>query len=247
MKKESLLHKINLFVRSLIFSIIMIVTIIMYSFVCLFISPLPLRYRCAWILTWTNFIIWLLKKLCYVDYNIQGLSNIPTNRNGVVLSKHQSMWEAFILPNFFKQAAIIVKRELLWIPFFGWGLATVNPIAINRRDKASAMEQIIIKGKKSLEEGRWIIIFPEGTRTTPGKEGHYRAGGARLAVAAGCPVIPVAHNAGRYWPKRGFIKNPGTVQMVIGPLIETTNRTPEDVTKEVKNWIEDTLKKIDNE
>jgi 1-acyl-sn-glycerol-3-phosphate acyltransferase len=133
----------------------------------------------------------------------------------------------------------------LWLPFFGWGLATIDPIAINRSKKTNAMEQIIKKGKVCLDAGRWILVFPEGTRIPYGKVGHYKAGGARLAVTTGYPVIPVAHNAGRYWSKRGFIKKPGTVQMVIGPLIETKNKTPDEVLAEVKDWIEGTIKKID--
>ncbi|MEO8400542.1 MAG: lysophospholipid acyltransferase family protein [Gammaproteobacteria bacterium] len=186
-----------------------------------------------------------MKVICQIDYHVEGLENIPKNRNGVVLCKHQSTWETFFLPSFFHQAAIIVKRELLWVPFFGWGMATIDPIAINRSDKANAMQQVISKGKKCLAAGRWILMFPEGTRIAPGKIGNYRMGGARLAVSAGCPVIPVAHNAGRFWPKGKFLKKPGTIQMVIGPVIETAGRTPEDVMAEVKAWIETTILKID--
>jgi 1-acyl-sn-glycerol-3-phosphate acyltransferase len=245
MKKTSLLHRANLFIRSLIFSIIMAVGVVLYSFLCLLASPLPFRYRYVLIAGFTAFIIRVLKFVCDINYQVKGLENIPKDRTGVVLSKHQSIWETFYLPTVFPRVAIILKRELLWIPFFGWGLATINPIAINRSKKSSAMEQIIKKGKVCLEEGRWILVFPEGTRIPYGKVGNYKGGGARLAVAAGCPVIPVAHNAGRYWSKRGFIKKPGTIQMVIGPVIETKNKTPETVLKEVKEWIEGTIKKID--
>lgn len=172
------------------------------------------------------------------------MENIPTNRSGVVLSKHQSTWETFFLQGLFYQSAIILKRELLWVPFFGWGLAIIDPIAINRSNTNNAMSQIITKGRKCLEAGRWILVFPEGTRIPYGQVGKYRVGGARLATATGYPVIPVAHNAGRFWPKRSFLKTPGTIHVVIGPLIETIDRSAEEVLAEAKNWIEGTMKKL---
>lgn len=247
MKKTSFLHRASLFLRSLIFTVIMASGIILYSFLCLLSWPLPFRYRYKIIANFTGMILIILKYICQIDYHVQGLENIPKDRTGIVLSKHQSTWETFYLPTVFHQMAIILKRELLWIPFFGWGLAIIDPIAINRSKKSSAMDQIIKKGKACLNAGRWILIFPEGTRIPYGKVGHYKAGGARLAVATEAPIIPVAHNAGRYWSKRGFIKKPGTVQMVIGPLIETKNKTPDQVLEEVKSWIETTIKKIDKE
>lgn len=245
MKKDSFLHRANLFIRSLLFSTIMVVGIISYSFLCILAVPFPFRYRYALVAGFTKGILNILKWVCHIDYHITGLENIPKDHNGIVLSKHQSIWETFYLPIVFHHSAIILKRELLWVPFFGWGLAIINPIAINRSKKSNAMEQIIQKGKVCLDQGRWIIIFPEGTRIPYGKVGHYKSGGTRLAVATGYPVIPIAHNAGKYWPKRGFIKKPGTIQLVIGPLIETKNKTPDEVLVEVKTWIEETIKKID--
>lgn len=230
----------------MLFSLILILTVIPYSFICTAAIIFPLRIRYTLVAAWTGFIIWSLKKLCYVDYKIEGLENIPKDRNGVILSKHQSTWETFILPTIFKEPAIIIKRELLWVPFFGWGLASIKPIAINRAQRASAMEQLMTKGKAVLDEGRWILVFPEGTRISPGAVGNYRLGGARIATSAGYPVIPVAHNAGRFWSKRKFIKKPGTIRLVIGPLIETTNKTPDEVMAEAKNWIETTMSRIDN-
>ncbi len=229
------------YVRSFIFSSIMVTTIFIYSFICLCLWILPLRMRHAFIMSWTYMMVRLLKILCRVDYTIEGLENIPKDRVGIVLSKHQSTWETFFLPTLFHQAAIILKKELLWVPFFGWGLAIIEPIAINRNDPSNAMQQIITKGKKCLNAGRWILVFPEGTRIPPGQVGKYRMGGARLAVATEHPVIPVAHNAGRHWPKRGFYKIPGTIRVVIGPPIETKNRTPEEVLTDAKNWIETTM------
>ena len=247
MRKVSWLQHINLFVRSLIFFIYMPLSASVWSIVCIVLSPLPLDKRYGIVIHWTTHMIWVLKVLCHVDYKLEGAENIPKNRNGVILCKHQSAWETFFVPGLFNGPSIILKRELFWVPFFGWGLATVAPIAINRKNTSSAMEQIIKQGKMRLESGRWVLVFPEGTRIAPGHVGKYRLGGARLAVATGYPVIPIAHNAGRFWSKRKFIKRPGTIRVVIGPLIETVGRTPEDVLDEAKNWIEDTIVRIDKD
>lgn len=242
---KKFLHKTNLFIRSFLFSFILIATVTPYSFLCTAARIFPLRVRYTMVTAWTALMIYMLKKLCYIDYKIDGLENIPKDRNGIVLSKHQSAWETFALPIYFDRTAIIIKRELLWIPFFGWGLASLDPIAINRSQKSAAMEELMTKGKKALDDGRWILVFPEGTRVSPGVVGNYRLGGARIAIKSGYPVIPVAHNAGRFWSKRKFIKKPGTVHMVIGPLIETKNKTAEEVMHEAKQWIETTMEKID--
>jgi len=247
MAKKSFLHTVNLFIRSLIFSTYAIVSVILYSFVCILATPLPFRIRYTIVSSWTWSVISVLKIVCRVNYHIEGMENLKKVKNGIIFSKHQSTWETFFLASHFHQAAIIVKRELLWVPFFGWGLATVDPIALNRKKGSTAMEQLVKEGKKCLAEGRWILIFPEGTRIASGKIGNYRIGGARLAVATGYPVIPIAHNAGRYWSKRSFIKKPGTVKVVIGPPIETKDSTPEQVLKKSKSWIESTMLRIDPE
>lgn len=244
MKEKSMFYRINIFIRSLLFSVIMSTSVMFYSFICLMALPLPFRYRFTIVAAFTTSMLWVLKVTCHVKYEIKGLENIPKDRVGVVLCKHQSTWETFLMPMLFHGAAIILKRELLWVPFFGWGLAVVDPIAINRSDKSSAMEQIITKGKKCLDGGRWVVMFPEGTRIAYGKVGNYRAGGARLAVATHYPVLPIAHNAGRYWPKRGLLKKPGTITVVIGPLMETTGKTPEEITAAAKEWIEGTIKTL---
>lgn len=236
--------KLNLFIRSTIFSIYSTTTIILYSLVCVCALPFPLSYRHGLIRGYLRLYFYVLKKVCHIDYHIEGLENIPKNRTGIIMSKHQSAWETLFLPLVFHDPAVIAKRELLWVPFFGWGLAVANPITINRSNAATAMQQVIQKGKKCLEAGRWVLIFPEGTRVPFGKVGKYRLGGARLAAATHHPVIPVAHNAGYFWPKRTFIKQPGTVQLVIGPVIESKDRTPEEILHLTKDWIEGTMTRI---
>lgn len=232
----------HMFVRSFLFSCYSSASIFFYSFFCVLTWPLPFEWRSKWMRYFLHSYLSVLKFLCHIDYNIQGLENIPADRNGIVLAKHQSAWETFLLPQLFPCSAVILKRELLWIPFFGWGLASQDPIAINRNNKGSAMQQILTKGKTFLEKGRWILMFPEGTRVPVGVVGHYKLGGARLASVTGYPVIPVAHNAGRFWPRRKFIKIPGTVTVIVGPLIESKGRTPEEVLTLTKTWIEEQMK-----
>lgn len=243
---KSCCSTINLFIRSLLFFIYSMITIVLYSFVMLLVMVFPLRYRHGIIRNFLRQFMYMLKLICRIDYQIEGLENIPKDRNGIILCKHQSTWETFFLPLIFHDPAIILKKELLWIPFFGWGLAAADPIAIDRNNKTTAMRQIIEKGKKCLEAGRWILVFPEGTRVSTGTVGKYRLGGPRLAVETGYPILPIAHNAGRFWPRRSFIKQPGTIRMVIGPLIESNGRKPEELLRLAKHWIEDTVIRIDD-
>lgn len=218
----------------------------LYSLVIVCAYPFPLHYRYALIRYFSYAYIHVLKFVCHIDYVVEGLENLPKDRCGIVLCKHQSAWETFFLPILFYEPAVIIKRELLWIPFFGWGLAASEPIAIDRRNKSSAMQQVINKGRKCLEQGRWVLIFPEGTRVPYGEVGHYKLGGPRLAAATGYPVVPVAHNAGLVWPRRKFIKQPGTVHIIIGPMIESEGRTPEEILNRTKGWIESTMLRIDS-
>lgn len=234
----------NLFIRSFIFWIYSTLSIIFYSFVCLASLPFPLRYRHYLIRTFLRAYFYVLKKVCHLDYKVEGLENIPKDKTGIIMCKHSSTWETFSLPLFFDMPAPLAKKELAWVPFFGWGLAVADPIFIDRKQKQSAMQQIIQKGKKCLAQGRWIIIFPEGTRVPYGTAGNYKLGGARLAAETGYPILPVAHNAGWYWPRKKFIKKPGTITMVMGPLIETKGRKPEDILEETKSWIETTVSKL---
>lgn len=234
----------NLFLRSFIFSVYSVVTIVLYSFVCLASVFCTLRFRHTIIRKYMHVYFYMLKVICHIDYRVEGLENIPKDRVGIIMCKHQSTWETFFLPQYFHTPAPIAKRELAWVPFFGWGLALCDPIFINRNDKKSAMQQIIDKGKRCLDDGRWVMVFPEGTRIPYGKVGHYRLGGTRLAVATGYPILPIAHNAGKFWPRRKFIKQPGTITVVIGPLIEPEGRKPDELLTLTKQWIETTMQRI---
>lgn len=236
--------RFNLFIRSLIFSIYMMITVCLYSVLVMLSILVPLRYRFMLIRAYLRHNLWVLKKVCLIDYKVEGLHHVSKKHLGIVMSKHQSTWETFFLPLVFHDPAIIIKRELLWTPFFGWAMSVSDPIAINRSKRNSAMQQIITKGKACLEQGRWILIFPEGTRVPYGTVGHYKLGGARLAIATGYPIIPVAHNAGRYWGRRRFIKQPGTIRLVIGAPIDSHGRAPDELLATTKDWIESTVTRL---
>jgi 1-acyl-sn-glycerol-3-phosphate acyltransferase len=240
------IRDIPLFIRSLIFAVFSLISLIIYSTLIVAAVIFPLRIRHLMIRSLLRLYIRTLRVVCHINYEVEGMENIPKHNVAIVMSKHQSAWETFFLPTIFHDPAIILKRELLWIPFFGWGLAVSDPIAIDRKSPSSAMQQILLKGKSRLDAGRWVLVFPEGTRVPFGQVGNYRLGGTRLAVATGYPVLPIAHNAGRYWPRKKFVKIPGTIKVVIGPLITSINKTPEDLLSETKEWIESTVQRIES-
>jgi 1-acyl-sn-glycerol-3-phosphate acyltransferase len=165
----------------------------------------------------------------------------------VIMAKHQSAWETIFIESAFPSQCWIVKKELLWLPFVGWGLLAIRAIAIDRSSGSNAREQIVAQGADRLREGHWVTIFPEGTRVAPGKAGRFGIGGSLLATRTGTPILPIAHNAGEYWPRYAFRKRAGTVKVVIGPLIETAGRDVLSVNKEVQEWIEGEMRKISPE
>lgn len=231
------------FLRSAVFSAGMIIVTVVYSLASVFLLLLPYRLRFAFLSSWSSFNVWWLKFTCGIDYSVEGLENIP-DRNCIVMCKHQSTWETMILQKYFRPQVWVLKKELLWVPFFGWGLALLRPIAIARGSGRKAVKQIIHQGRQRLNDGCWIVVFPEGTRVAPGTRKRYGLGGAILAQETGVPVLPVVHNAGVFWRRRGFMKIPGTVTMKIGPLIQSEGRQAADIIADVEAWIEGELEGI---
>ena len=228
--------------RSFIFLCGQIVSVLV---VCLLLIPtvfIP-SIRDKVISSWALFNIFTLKHFCGIDYRLLGAENIPKN-SVVVISNHQSAWETLFFQKIFPPLSFILKKELLWIPFFGWGLAAYKPVVIDRSQKVKALDQLITQGKERIEQGRWPVIYPEGTRMPPGKPGKFQVGGVIIAVKTGTPVLPVAHNAGLFWPKNGFLKYPGTIDIVIGPRIETAGRKTRDINQETESWILAQLEKF---
>ncbi len=229
--------------RSLIFLIGQILSAMLIGPVAIFCLILPSLPRARIISSWARFNIWSLKHVCGITYDITGAENIPA-RPAVLISNHQSAWETLCFQLIFPPQSYILKWQLLWIPFFGWGLAANRPVAINRSKKTRALEQMLKQGAARLTEGRWLVVFPEGTRMPPGSPGKFQPGGALIAAKTGAPVVPVAHNAGLFWPKRGFIKHPGVIHIHIGKAIETKGQKAREINTHAESWIAETLRTL---
>ncbi len=186
--------------------------------------------------SWSGFNLFCMRTLLGLKMEVRGQEHIPA-QPAVYLSNHQSAWETIALPTVLPPFNWVLKRELFWMPLFGWGLWAGGHIGINRASGQKAMQQVIDEGKKRLAKGINVVIFPEGTRTDPQVKKRYKAGGAMLAVEAGVPVIPVAHNAGYFWRRNEFLKRPGTIEVIIGPAIPTAGRGAQEVIAEVEEWI----------
>lgn len=227
--------------RSLIFFLFLILTTLVYGLTLSILGWfMPLPWNQAISNLWARNNLWLLEHICGLRYRIDGAENLPRHA-AIVMSKHQSAWETIALRGLLpKHQAWVLKRELMWVPVFGWAMATVNPIAIDRKAGRQAAKQIIKKGIASLKAGQIVIIFPEGTRTPPGEHRKYGIGGGLLAEKSGYPVIPIAHNAGVFWRRRGLKKHPGTIQMVVGPPMDSHGKKASEITREVEEWIETT-------
>jgi 1-acyl-sn-glycerol-3-phosphate acyltransferase len=233
-----------IYIRSLLFAILHSTTAVFFSLLAVVIYPLPFTVRYRIISQWANSNLWLLDKICGISYRVHGIENIP-DEPCVILCKHQSTWETLALQPIFTPQVWVLKRELLWIPFFGWGLASLNPIAIDRSAGRKALQQVVEQGKQRLESGSWVVIFPEGTRIASGKMGKFGIGGARLASETEVPVLPIAHDAGKSWPRHGFLKTPGVINLVIGAKIETKSKSASDVNAEVYNWMENQMTQLE--
>lgn len=202
----------------------------------LLIWPLPLHVRYRVITQWTHFVLWLLTPLCGIRYRVEGTENIPQQAS-VVMSKHQSAWETLAYQVIFPPQVWVLKRELLRLPLFGWGLSMLAPVAIDRSKGRQAGQQLLEQGSDRLKRGLWVVIFPEGTRAAVGEHKRFKTGAARLAAHTGVPIVPVAHNAGLCWPRKSLPLYPGTVTVSIGPPIETQGRSAEAINAEAEAWI----------
>lgn len=232
-----------LFTRSLLFSTGMIISLILVGTGVLLCRPLPFERRYRFAQRWSRFVIWWLRITCNIDCHVSGLEHIPEEAV-IIASKHQSTWETIYFQQFLPPLTWVLKKELLVVPFFGWAMAALEPIAIDRKATTAALKQVIRQGVERLKQGRWVLIFPEGSRIAPGERGVYGSSSAMLAVNSGCPILPVAHNAGEFWPRRGFIKYPGTIELVFGPLIPSEGRKAKELNRLVEDWIESTMTRI---
>jgi 1-acyl-sn-glycerol-3-phosphate acyltransferase len=231
------------FARSSLFVLALLLVTPPYALIALATFPLPRMARYRIISGWSRCVIFLSKAILGIDWRVEGAEHLP-QRPAVILANHQSAWETMAFQLIFPPQVHVLKRELLWLPFFGWGLALMSPIAIDRRRGHSALRFMAKRGAQRLAQGFWVVVFPEGTRVAPGVQREYHPGGAWLACAAGAPVVPVAHNAGLLWPRNAFLKRPGTVTVRIGPPIEAANRDPKTVNELARTWIEEQQKAL---
>jgi 1-acyl-sn-glycerol-3-phosphate acyltransferase len=225
--------------RSLLFTAFFLLFTFLYGIFFTFASLLlPWRGRFALATLWGNVLLGALRVVCGLGFEVQGRENLRTDRACIALVKHSSSWETVAQAVLLPPQVWVLKRELLWIPFVGWGIKLLRAIAINRGGGGTAVRQMIEAGRRHLANGEWIVVFPEGTRMPPGQTRRYGVGGAAIASATGAPVIPVAHNAGYFWPRRGLLKKPGTIRVVIGAPIATQGRDPREINEEAQRFIE---------
>ena len=204
------------------------------------------RQGCWVASVYTHILLKWVQWTCGIRYEVEGWENVPRSPT-IIMAKHQSAWETIFMEAHFPPQCWIIKKELLWLPFVGWSLFALRCIAIDRSSGHNARDQIVEQGAKRLAQGMWVSVFPEGTRIAPGKVGRYGIGGSLLATRTGTPVLPIAHNAGEYWPRYAFKKKPGTVKVVIGPLIATEGRDVVSVNNDVQGWIEGQMRIISPE
>lgn len=233
-----------LYLRSGLFLAVFVTSTVVYGFVVGLIAwALSPRRRFVLIRQWSSISLAALRALCGLSWRVQGLDNLP-DRPVVVFAKHQSTWETIALPGLLPPTVWVVKRELLWVPFFGWGIAAMRSIAIDRGAGRRAIGQMLEQGRRRLQQGLWVVVFPEGTRVRPGTTLRYRMGGGILATETGTPVLPIAHNAGDFWPRHRFVKSPGEIVLSILPPIESAGRTPDELNDLARDAIESEMARI---
>ena len=225
-----------IYIRSILFYLGEALSTIPFTVISALVFFAPPRIRSRVIAGWAVFVVWWLKVCCGLKHRVHGLENVP-DTPCVFACNHQSTWETIATQTFLPPLAWVLKKELLKIPFFGWGLWMTRPIAIDRSDRRNALEQVVDQGKDKIAENRYVLVFPEGTRTPIGEQRPYKKGGARLAIEANVPIVPVAHNAGRFWSSRSLWIKPGIIDCVIGPVMNTDGKSDIELTHEIEQWI----------
>ncbi|WIM04583.1 MAG: 1-acyl-sn-glycerol-3-phosphate acyltransferase [Candidatus Nitricoxidivorans perseverans] len=232
-----------IFLRSLLFMLAMLATTPAIVLALLSVFWLPARRRRFFVMPWVRLVMWLIRRLLRIEHRVLGCENIPRTPC-VILSKHQSAWETFALQTIFPLTAFVYKKELHWLPFFGWGLKLMPFVGIDRAAGKDALAQVANQGRRRLGEGYSVIVFPEGTRVMPGHKKRYKIGGAWLAAKSGAPVVPVALNSGEFWRRNAFLKRPGRVTVSIGPAIDPAGLAADEINRRAEGWIEAEMRRI---
>ena len=239
------------FLRSVLHLLWMLLTVIPWALVML-VASIWRRGEPLWWMAvrWLRWAVEGLRVICGVRTRVAGLHNLPQDKRAgaVLLVKHQSTYETFLMPTLMPHPlAYVFKKELLYVPFFGWAMGRLDMIHIDRSQRARAFHKVVAQGRRLLAQGVWIIMFPEGTRTPRGQQGVYKSGGARLAIETGAPVIPIAVTSAKCWPRKAFVKRPGVVDVSIGPAIPSVGRKADELMAEVEAWIEAEMRRLDPE
>jgi 1-acyl-sn-glycerol-3-phosphate acyltransferase len=235
-------------IRSAIFVVYMVVTVIPWAVLCLVVSIFVRGERLYWfVIVWLRMAIWGARAICGVRSRVHGFDHLP-GTPVILLPKHQSTWETFAFPTLMpRPLCYVFKRELLFVPFFGWTMARMDLIHIDRSKRAEAWAKVAEQGRRYMSQGNWVIMFPEGTRTPRGSQGTYKHGGTRLAVETGRPVVPIAVTSARCWPRKSFLLRPGVIDISIGTPIDSTGRAADELMREVERWIEAEMRRLDPE
>ncbi|MBI4756339.1 MAG: 1-acyl-sn-glycerol-3-phosphate acyltransferase [Betaproteobacteria bacterium] len=229
--------------RSAVLMAILLLVTVPYGLLGFLIFPFGAMTRYRIISSWATMAMWLIRPIVGIRYRVIGTEHLPP-RPSVVLAKHQSAWETIALQRILPPICYVLKKELLRVPFFGWGLAQMPMISIDRAAGKEALDQVVEQGRQRLAEGFWVVVFPEGTRVAPGLKRRYKVGGAWLAAHTGAPVVPIAHNAGEFWARRAFLKRPGEITVSIGPAIDTTGLAADEINRRAEAWIEAEMRRL---
>jgi 1-acyl-sn-glycerol-3-phosphate acyltransferase len=236
-------------IRSLVHLLFMTVTVIPWALAVVVAAPFMNSTRIYWLCAgWLKLAVWGGRVILGIRNQVIGYENLPVGSTApaVLLVKHQSTWETFSMPALMPHPlAYVFKKELLYVPFFGWAMSRMDMIHIDRSKRAQAFNRVVEQGQRLLDQGTWVIMFPEGTRIERGQKGQYKSGGTRLAVATGAPVIPIAVTSAKCWPRKALIKRPGTVEFSIGKPIHSVGREPDELMREVEDWIETEMRRLD--
>ncbi|MBS0356133.1 MAG: 1-acyl-sn-glycerol-3-phosphate acyltransferase [Proteobacteria bacterium] len=231
-------------IRNLLFMLALGIFTPLYALIAMATFPFGPKTRHKIIRGWPRIMGWVIKHVLGIPYRLIGAENIPTQGPAIVLSKHMSAWETIMLQDIFPPMVFVMKKEIHKVPFFGWGIAQMPMIAIDRAAGKDALAQVEAQGRERLADGLWVTIFPEGTRVAPGSKKRYKAGGSWLAAQTGTPVVPVAHNAGEFWPRNAFFKRPGEVVVSVGPVIDTTGLSADQINALAEKWIEAEMRRL---
>ncbi len=238
--------------RSLLFVLWMAVTVVPFAVAAMLLSIFVRGDPVYWVcIAWLHVVIWGARVICGVRYRVSGMDHLPSADRlapVILVPKHQSTWETFAFPTLMSHPLCYVfKKELLLIPFFGWAMGRLDMIHIDRSKRAEAWSKVAEQGRRLLGKGNWVIMFPEGTRTPRGGQGTYKAGATRLAVTTGVPVVPIAVSSARCWPRKSFVLRPGLIDVSIGRPIPSVGREPDELMREIEQWIEAEMRRIDPE